>query len=343
MTEPQRVPVAIVYQNSDFVGSLIQAVTGGGLAQSGETEFTDGTDSSHESQNGFDAQASGGIQAPGVANVAGRLGGKRARTTGTSEEHRRRHRLDMSYDISYHFHQLRSMLADQTKTVADTASATGLVTGDIVTFTGRLEPDPISAVLDIASPELAAEIARYVARRKRLQVTGDDFDVDELRASWESAEQSATTNADLARAVTSALHTDFRRRTTIEYHATIGDALTGIVVCENEHFVTADPDRLLDGEFTVLGKVVTSPETNTPVLRKNKLLRRLNPQWVAWLFDQIGSNDHFERDESYQSFLSTISAEDDGDETAEVPPIDLNFPAIIEGVSFVVLPIAIFA
>jgi hypothetical protein len=235
------------------------------------------------------------------------------------------------------------MLAGQTKTVTDQASAKDLVTGDIVTFTGRLEPDPISAVLDIASPGLAAEIARYVARSKRLQVTGDSFDVEELKASWESVEQSATTNADLARAVTLALHTDFRRSTTIEYHATIGDALTGIVVCENEHFVTADPDRLLDGEFTVLGKVVTSPESDTPVLRKNKLLRRLNPQWVAWLFDQIGSSNYVEHDESYQNFLSTISADGDHEGADEAPPIDLNFPATIEGVSFVVLPVAIFA
>ncbi|MFT3662551.1 MAG: hypothetical protein QM809_14585 [Gordonia sp. (in: high G+C Gram-positive bacteria)] len=342
MTQPQNAPAAIVYQNSDFVGSLTQAVTGGGLAQSGETEFTDGTNSSSDLEKGFDAQGSGEVKLPGAASLTGRLGGKRARTVGTSEEHHRRHRLEMSYDISYHLHQLRSLLAEQTKTVSSKASAEGLVTGDIVTFTGRLEPDPISAVLDIASPDLAAEIARYVARRKRLQVTGDVFDVEELKASWESAEQSATTNADLARAVTSALHTDFRRNTTIEYHATIADGLTGIVVCENEHFVTADPDRLLDGEFTVLGKVVTSPETDTPVLRKNKLLRRLNPQWVAWLFDQIGSNDYFESDESYQNFLSTISVDGD-DEPEEVPPIDLKFPAIIEGVSFVVLPVAIFA
>lgn len=342
MTERPNAPVAIVYQNSDFVGSLTQAVTGGGLAQSGETEFTDGTNASNELEKGFDAEVSGEVQALTVANLAGRLGGKRARIAGTSEEHLRRHRLDMSYDISYHLNRLRSLLASQTRTVTDMASADGLVTGNIVTFTGRLEPDPISAVLDIASPELTAEIARYVARRKRLQVTGDDFDVEELRASWESAEQSATTNADLARAVTSALHTDFRRSTTIEYHATISDGLTGIVVCENEHFVTADPDRLLDGEFTVLGKVVTSPETDTPILRKNKLLRRLSPQWVAWLFDQIGSNDYFERDESYQSFLSTISSEGD-DEPEEAPPIDLKFPATIKGVSFVVLPVAIFA
>lgn len=343
MTEPQSVPVAIVYQNSDFVGSLIQAVTGGGLAQSGETEFTDGTERSDDLEKGIDGQASGEVQAPAVANLAGRLGGKRARTIGTSEEHRRRHRLDMSYDISYHFHQLRALLGRQTITVTDQASAEGLVTGDVVTFTGRLEPDPISAVLDIASPELAAEIARYVARSKRLQVTGDHFDVDELRASWESVEQSATTNADLARAVTSALHTDFRRNTTIEYHATIGDELTGIVVCESEHFVTADPDRLLDGEFTVLGKVVTSPDRDTPVLRKNKLLRRLNPQWVAWLFDRFASSDYFEHDESYQSFLSTISSEGDHEGAEEAPPIDLKFPAIIEGISFVVLPVAIFA
>jgi hypothetical protein len=93
MTEPQRVPAAIVYQNSDFVGSLTQAVTGGGLAQSGETEFSDGTGRSDDSEKGFDAHAGGEFQAPAVAKLAGDFGGKRARTLGTSEEHRRRHRL----------------------------------------------------------------------------------------------------------------------------------------------------------------------------------------------------------------------------------------------------------
>lgn len=39
----------------------------------------------------------------------------------------------------------------------------------------------------------------------------------------------------------------------------------------------------------------------------------------------------------------TIGVPHRDDEPDEVPPIDLNFPAIIEGVSFVVLPVAIFA
>lgn len=341
----QVAPTAILYQNSDFVGSLTQASTGGGLALSGQSEYIDKLSESDQKDRGLSGDAKLGGKIPGLAEAGGGVSGSRLRTIGTAEEHHRRHQLDMSYDISYYFHQLRARLAQQTRNVTDLTNAESLTTGDLVTFTGRLQPDPISALLDIASPELAAAVAQFMARRGRLQVTSDTYDLDKIRASWERAEHSAATNADLTRAVTEAIHTDFRRGSTVEFHSEITSGLTGIVVCEREHFVTADPDRLLDGEFTVFGKAVTSPESNVPILRKNKFLRRLSHEWVAWLLDQLKvAASSAEQDDSFRKFVANLRGDEtDPDTGTDIPPIDMDFPAVISGQSFVVLPVAIYA
>ncbi|MCA1007257.1 hypothetical protein LCL87_16160 [Rhodococcus hoagii] len=326
----------VVYQNSDFVGSLTQAATNTGLARTGEEEFQHGLERGETRGRGSKAQLGGKAQAPFVGGVSVDVGGNSDRSRTESEARSRRLRVDVSYDIALHLHRLHDALGDQTAVVENADDDIGV--GDIVKFTGTFGPDPVSAVLDIASPELVAEITRFVSRSKRPAVTEDFFDIDKLKGQWEYIEQQATARSDLARAVTAALHTDFRRDATIEFHCEIAAGITGVVVCEAEHFVTADPDRLLDGEFTVFGKVITPPEDNVHILRKNKFLRRIDPDFLGWMFETITDGVERANDGQLNRFARQF---DRNSKTA--PPIDLHFPAVIEGRSFAVLPIAIYA
>lgn len=276
------------------------------------------------------------MQAPLVGATSVDISGNADRSIMEKEARSRRLRVDVSYDIALHLHRLHDALGDQT-TVVENDDA-HIEVGDIVKFTGTFSPDPVSAVLDIASPELVAEITRFITRSGRPTVTDEFFDIDKLKAQWESIELQAAARSDLARAVTTALHTDFRRGATIEFHCEIADGLTGVVVCEAEHFVTADPDRLLDGEFTVFGKVISPPEDDVHILRKNKILRRVDSDFLGWMFETI--TDGVERANGGQ--LTQFARQFDRD-SDPAPAIDLHFPAVIEGRSFAVLPIAIYA
>ncbi|MBM4574967.1 hypothetical protein GS896_25715 [Rhodococcus hoagii] len=329
-------PPVVVYQNSDFVGSLTQAVTNAGLARSGQAEFQHDHERGEARGRGRKAQLGAKAQAPLLGDLSVDVGANSDRSTTEKEARSRRLRVDVSYDIALHLHRLHDALDAQTTVVEHGDAEIGV--GDIVKFTGTFGPDPVSAILDIASPELVAEITRFIARSKRPAVTGEFFDIDQLKGQWEYIEQQATARADLARAVTTALHTDFRRETTIEFHCTIAEGLTGVVACEAEHFVTADPDRLLDGEFTVFGKVISPPEDNVHILRKNKFLRRIDPDFLGWMFDTVSDGVDQANDGQVMDFARRFSRAVD-----PAPPIDLHFPSVIEGRSFAVLPIAIYA
>ncbi|BAH56080.1 DUF6414 family protein [Rhodococcus opacus] len=339
MTDSEIAPYVAVYQNTDFIGGLTQSATNSGISLSGESEYTEGVEHGDQRGRGGKTHLTARAAMPGLGEAGLDVGGNLDKATTDKNTSATRHRLSVSYDMAFHLHRLHELLEQHTTTVATPDDAEPLETGAIVKFTGKFNPDPISAILDIASPDLISEVARFAARTRRPAVDGETFNVDELKYKWELAEQNATTQADFARAITTALHTDFRRSTTIEFHCAIASGLTAIVVCETEHFTTADPDRLLDGEFTVLGKVVTSPETDIPVLRKNKFLRRLDTDWVRWLFHSLGSSVDRLNDAEVTAFVRDHLNRNE----AAAPPLDLHFPAVIEGRSFTVLPIGIYA
>ena len=49
---------------------------------------------------------------------------------------------------------------------------------------------------------------------------------------------------------------------------------------DNAHIVVDDPNRILAGRFTVLGKAVSAVEDDVPVLARNKVLNRVRPKAV---------------------------------------------------------------
>jgi hypothetical protein len=332
-------PYVIVYQNPDFVGSLYQGFTNDGLPNSTQFETADGSEQARTGKDTAKGNFDAKLSVPGVGSVGGGLGAGQETSGREAWTASRRQRVEVSRDSALYLHQLHAGLAGVTRTVHANEGAADLEVGSFVKFQGKFRPDPIGALLDLCSPDAVAAVTRFAVRNaKRPQVMEDGWSIDDLKARWELAEQEATTRADLARTIAGAVHTDFRRGSTVELHCKIGDSLTALVVCETEHFVTADPDRPLDGEFTVFGKVISRPERDVPVFKKNKFLSRMDNDWVKSIFAQVTSKmkESFNDDMSLSAFLPI--AEDGGTR----PPFDLDFPAVIEGLSFSVLPIAIY-
>ncbi|ANY06908.1 DUF6414 family protein [Pseudonocardia sp. HH130630-07] len=160
-----------------------------------------------------------------------------------------------------------------------------------------MRPNEINALLDIATPILVREVARFVVRSRNRAEIKDMMDqaeaaevsigAEKIAAQRAIHELAASDTADVAEAVAAALQVDARRTDTREYHATVTDDRNAILICDTAHFVTADPDRLLDGRFTILGKVIKPLTSSTSILANNKLLRRFQPKAIDELLDAL--------------------------------------------------------
>ena len=103
------------------------------------------------------------------------------------------------------------------------------------------------------------------------------------------------------------------------------------VVCDTRSFLVEDADRILDGQFTVLGKVSSPPATDVPILARNKVLDRIQPEAVDLLTDQIR-----------KAAKERIDSSNIGEIRTMEQYLDMNFPSRIDGTSFKVIPIAIY-
>lgn len=350
-------PVVVVYQNPDFVSGLLQHLLGAGLLESAETE-------EHETASNADNASStragrSGVKV-GAFGQGFELGGdlQRVRDQIQADETRRAQRLKYVFSQAYYLNYLRHLLATQGRItkVRAYADAAELAPGDLVEYSCYFQANEINAVLDIATPELVSSVTKYVMlerNRKELRdIPGDDHQA--LVAHRTIGEQHANDAAELGSAIAHALRQDFRSEHTREFYgfidaAGVDDAdvheepqaeahedkedthdLTAVTVCDAIHFRTPDPDRLLDGQFTVVGKVISSLAADVPVLDRNKLLDRVDPEFLEATLAEVSTRS----EDSSQRVAGTGYTG---------PGINLQFSARIAGSSFAVLPIAIYA
>lgn len=203
-------------------------------------------------------------------------------------------------------------------------------------FEANFHADEASALLDILTPEFVAAITRFVQHQKTLQRFDDIDGFDKLQeyvAKRKIAEDAA---ADFARAVATAIRVDFRSEATRQYYGEVNvgsDKLHVITVCEKQHFISADEDRLLDGTFTVLGKLVAAAHEDPAILAPNKLLSRINPSVLDLGFQELKkAGDSLADDQLTQR----LGGEDVG------TLLDTSFRARLQGTAIKVLPVAIY-
>jgi len=328
-----KIPTVVIYQNPDFVLGLLQETFKQGLLDYAETNSVISDGKEVNTVGGAGGKLGGSVKVPGVGEVRGSARTDASRTRSNNNEVTSTDHKKFVYSQAFFLDQMRTALHErglitQAKGLKDFAQR---VVGDFVEFDAYFSPNEVNVVLDILTPDLTAEIARYVRRSQGLkevdqaveQAKRADVDIPVERINGMKAlhEAEANNQAELANAIARAVRQDFRGDTTKEFYATIGedgDAVTAVVVCEAEYFVSKDSDRLLDGRFTVLAKVVSDVRKEVPILERNKLLNRLNVEAV-------------------DSFLDTLTENKDAAEY-----LDLEFRSTIAGSSVTVLPIAIY-
>lgn len=327
-----RVPVATIYQNSDQVAGILQQLFGQPLIvdETRDINSTAGDDSSISTSASASGDAKGKI--PLVGALAVKAGGDLAAsgswtsTTGTAA------RQQFVYSQAYYLHRVRQQLADtgnlqRLTSIEDAASVTP---GSFVEYTTSFDPVELTLALEVITPELVDAIAQRSVHKEYKDSYPEGATFEGIRAHAEKMRVDAESKGAFARAIATAVQADARQLSTREYYGRIvpEPPLTAITVCEREHFITGDPDRLLDGTFTVFGKVISSVEEDVPTFARNKLLRNFS----ADAFDQLISGMH-----------SQLSS---GNKVAGMSPdtfLDLKIDSRVSGKSFRVLPLAIFS
>ncbi|MGJ9402420.1 DUF6414 family protein [Arthrobacter sp. KK5.5] len=310
-------PTVSIYQNPDYVEGILQQTYGQPLF----TEFANEARSEHEDSQGTTngAKAKVGLAAkfPGLfagdaaveADYEKRLGSQQI--TGSTATARAR------YTQPYYLHVVRSVLR-QTGLIRDVkgrGDATNLRPGEFVEFSASFTPSQVVALLDIATPDLVEQIVR----RSRFTEGMDSFEggtVEKVQEFKLRLDGDMETWGAIGRAATEAVRADFRSAKTREFYGQIGDGdelLTFITMCDVEHFVVADEDRILDGHFTVLGKVAGPLTQDEPILSRNKVLERMRPEAVDELVRVMNESVHKQAEKV--SALTQADDEDD-DESA---------------------------
>lgn len=334
-------PRLTIYQNPDYVLGIIEQAHNQGAMTAGSHRSVSNETAKKQRGGGIHGDAEGSATVPGTLKGGGRAGGNYDRSSeeGTSDE--QMHSTEIEYTPAYQLNSARNALHDLglIHPLESRKDASALKPGDFVEFQAAFEPNQMIALLDVLTPDLVGEIFRYRAEKNHLDTMGEarKFPAEEYKDKMALWAQEGRTKADihavLASSVTKALRADFRSNDTRDYYGMIGkdseEPLTAVTVCDTEHFITADPDRILDGTFTVLGKLASPLSAKRPVLSSNKLAKRINPEALDALFGQMSA--------AAKGFASSDAVPSEFKDA-----FDLKFKAFVPGECVNVIPVAIY-
>jgi len=325
-------PVVVIYQNADYVEGILQELLEMGLIEWEEDEQSYKLTADKKSAAGAGADAAATADLPVLAGLKGGLFGKLNRENSKGQEDYSISKRRFVYSQTFYLQIVKAVLRHR-RLISDVKSledAKLLKSGEFVEFNASFRANEVTALLDIATPDLVSEIARFITRREGQRIINGLSDHESITAAWQQSETLATTRSDFARAIATAARVDFRSGDTSEYLGTVGgaaDGVTAVTICDSVHFTCDDHDRVLDGEFTVLGKVTSKVEYEVPVLDRNKVLNRISAEFL---------------EEALEKLQDSATVENTLDRYSK-DALNVEFHAKIPGGSFKVLPVAIYA
>lgn len=309
-------PTVVIYQNPVYVAGILQEMFDEGLLEFRESEQDNKATEGRAEKTGGHGKINAAVKIPTVVDVGANIGGNRDHSLTTKAETGNTNRTRHVYSNAYYLHVIRRTLRErhQGKLISPSSGESDVVAGHFVEFNASFRSNAINTILDIATPDLVAAVTAYIHERK-----------------GQKHQLEATSRASVARTITHAVRTDFRSDSTREFYGYIPrdvGALTAITICDSAHFVADDQDRILDGEFTVLGKAISDPEQDVAVLERNKVLSRIDAKFL---------------ESSLAKLQIDTKAVNAVNSTYQGQTIDTKLSAIVQGMSFRVLPIAVYA
>lgn len=331
-------PSVSIYQDPNFVTSILQQMLERGLLTVEEQEWrrdnTEGKTTNVRAKG--DAGGKASVPTLGRLSLAFGVEGERSRGQDNSTGDVFRQRVE--YSQAFYLHLVRRLLRSNGRVVRldSLADVVDVRVGTFVEFEATFQADEAGALLDVLTPDLVAAITRFIEHRKTLQGFDSVQGFDKLQEYIAKRKVAEDARVEFARAIAAAIRVDFRSEATRQYYGEVhgaGDRLHVITVCEKEHFITADEDRLLDGTFTVLGKVVTAAHNDPAILEPNKLLSRINPDFLDLAFTELKKLTDATADDQ---LMERLGGEDVGS------LLDMSLRARLSGTAIKVLPVAIY-
>lgn len=297
----------VIYQNTPFVEGLYQQFIGGRPTQMQTNDQSDVT-------NGLKGTADIGGSIPGIVNAKGTGEGSHASKTVSGSA------TTMTFGHAYLLHGVRLALRDKdlVTVVDDPTAYHGLQPGDFVEYRATFEPNFIVSVLDVLTADI---VQKYSYARNLKTAISPDLTPEELQ----HAINEATLASNQAAAIFEAAQREFRNGTSLEFYGKVvpsPDApslnVHAVTVCDRAMFSGGDTDKLVDGEFRVLGKVIRVMNNGYTLMDRNKILNRLKPNALNELQEKL-REDH--KVDEY---------------------IDLDLGLTEDAAAFKVIPIAVF-
>jgi hypothetical protein len=322
-----------IYQDPSYIEGIVQQSSRGLITDSSDTDNAQNTQSSKQ-DDGMHGDIGAKVSFPGIGGF--NAGAGASSSDGTSNENLfgQQRTRNFKYTSAYYLHHVRQDLrsAGLLRKVVSAEDLKNLEVGDFVEFQAKFSPDEIISLMDVFNPDLVAALTRWVRKNKIINSITNAETSEQQQALVLEFQTRPDADAEAAKAIAEAVRVDFRSGATRQYYGAIGSgsSITAVVVCDTRSFLVEDADRILDGNFTVLGKVSTPPATDVPILARNKVLDRIQPKAVDFLAENMRKVAK-ERIDSNIAEIQTMEQY-----------LDLNFPSRIAGISFNVIPIAIY-
>lgn len=330
-------PTISIYQNANHVAGILQQLFRQPLVEAEQREHTTEASESTQKERGIEGsvEAKAGLKAVLHAEASG--GGRLGQTMSDLDASGSRLVQNFTYSQAYYLYLVRDELTRRSllKPLGSSTDAGATNVGDFVEFTATFRANEITALLEILTPDLIAEITYYTSRSDGLKKFDAYENYEQLKIFSEKNEVAARTRAELAREAARAIRADFRSEKTREFYGTIGKGratITAITMCDAGQFVVEDEDRILDGQWTVLGKVASTVTRDVPILERNKVLDRIKPASVDYLLGELR--------EAVETRSEALPG-DDADLYSDM--LNAAFHSRIAVKSIKVVPIAIYA
>lgn len=347
MTEQQQTtPTVSIYQNADHVEGILQQVFQRPLLTDWSDETAQRQGSSGDRTTSVTGEGKGQGRVPGVGSIEAGIGADYQHRIGDEKQSGWTGTSNWRYTQAYYLYAARDGLRSQglLKKLAGRGDAEAARPGQFVEFTAKFDANQLLALLDIVTADLIRAILRKVTHDERMsEFKGGDLEAAQVfKLRMDSDVEAA---GEIAHAIAGALGADFRSDKTREFYARIGedeDQVTAITMCDAAHFTIDDEDRILDGVFTVLGKVVSPVVENEPILSRNKVLSRFKADAVDQLLASFNQDTLASMEKQVVERFESGTADESGCGEADDIGFDFEVDSRVAGPSLRVIPVAIY-
>jgi len=328
-----------VYQNENFIRGLYEVIRGGNVDEIlAESEDRGSRDLSGKGTGSF---AVGGGKIPfmsqfSLPKVETELDGGVSINNHQSKKLTQKTTFSNSYKLAFVLEQLRTK--QKLKKVNSLNDINDLQLGDFVEYAAFFAKNEISELLEFFKDDLITALGKTDLVTMWLRLTVNEQLKKQPTNNLVIDQPMFDQLVDLTKQAILSLAHDFKGDSTTDFYGDIIDSasnkvgIKNIVICDDQFFSNGDSQRILDGNFKVVGKVAKIQKRNPggattlstqniyeslSQLDRNKLLKRITPQAL----------------ETFDAGLKRV---------LDKIKMSTDFDLIIKGEAIKVIPIAIY-